>query len=129
MEGMGLILSHASSKGRQGYSRQFKLEMSPHIVGRTINLEWWQGIISAEERHLELIKSMSKRRYLSEREKNKIRENEEIDAKQERWHEYVWNDVEHENYERPFPKYEVDKVERKKNADGSIPKWKDDVIE
>jgi len=131
MEGTGLISSHASSKGRHGYNRQFKLEMSPHTVGQTLDSGWWYGILDAEKHHSELIKSMSKPHHLSAMQKNKIRQQEEIDEKQERWHEYVWNDVDYASLVRPFPKYEVDRnvVEQKKDAGDSPPKYKEDVVE
>jgi cell division control protein 6 len=35
LENMGLVVSHTSSKGRHGYGTQYKLVVSPEIVGKT----------------------------------------------------------------------------------------------
>jgi archaeal cell division control protein 6 len=36
LENMGLVVSHTSSKGRHGYGTQYKLVVSPEIVGKTL---------------------------------------------------------------------------------------------
>ncbi len=40
----GIALSNTSSKGRGGYGTQYKLTVSPEMVGNTCFAEWWAGI-------------------------------------------------------------------------------------
>jgi archaeal cell division control protein 6 len=47
LENMGLAVSQTSSKGRLGYGTQYKLVVSPEIVGKVCgSAEWWSKIAS-----------------------------------------------------------------------------------
>ena len=52
LENTGLVVSQTSSKGRHGYGSQYKLVVSPEIVGRTVSEEWWNGIVKAKLEHV-----------------------------------------------------------------------------
>jgi archaeal cell division control protein 6 len=41
LENMGLVVSHTSSKGRHGYGTQYKLVVSPEIVGKICGSSEW----------------------------------------------------------------------------------------
>ncbi|MBS1268972.1 MAG: ORC1-type DNA replication protein 1 [Nitrosopumilus sp.] len=41
IENYGFIFSRTGSGGRRGYHTKFRLDVSPTIVGETINKEWW----------------------------------------------------------------------------------------
>lgn len=45
LENTGFVVSQTSSKGRHGYGTQYRLTVSPDIVGRAISKEWWDGVI------------------------------------------------------------------------------------
>jgi cell division control protein 6 len=45
LENMGLVVSHTSSKGRHGYGTQYKLIVSPEIVGKTCFPDWWMETV------------------------------------------------------------------------------------
>lgn len=92
MEDMGLVMSQISSRGRQGYGKQYKLEMSLHMVGRKLNANWWFGILKGEKMHMEMMKYMRKTGDLSEKQRNRIEHNEAVDEKEKHWDRYVWND-------------------------------------
>jgi archaeal cell division control protein 6 len=52
LENMGLVVSHTSSKGRHGYGTQYKLVVSPEIVGKVCgSAEWWSEIASRKKQH------------------------------------------------------------------------------
>lgn len=38
----GLIVSRTISKGRYGYGKEYKLKLSPEMVGPIVSEEWWQ---------------------------------------------------------------------------------------
>jgi len=87
-------MSQTSSRGRQGYGKQHKLEMSSHTVGRKINATWWFGVLEAEKMHIRMMKYMQKSGDLSEKQKNRMERNEAADEKEKHWDNYVWNDEE-----------------------------------
>src|SRR5829696_1640334 len=52
LENMGLVVSHTNSKGRHGYGTQYKLVVSPEIVGKVCgSAEWWSEIASRKKQH------------------------------------------------------------------------------
>lgn len=51
LENTGLVVSQTSSKGRHGYGTQYKLAVSPEMVGMTAFPEWWKGIVKAKIEH------------------------------------------------------------------------------
>ncbi len=51
LENTGLVLSQTSSKGRHGYGTQYKLVISPEMVGQAISEKWWNGLVAAKLSH------------------------------------------------------------------------------
>ncbi|HKG70592.1 MAG TPA: AAA family ATPase [Nitrososphaeraceae archaeon] len=51
LENMGLVVSHTSSKGRHGYGTQFKLVVSPEIVGKVCFPGWWMETVRKKKQH------------------------------------------------------------------------------
>jgi len=51
IENTGLVVSQTSSKGRHGYGSQYKLVVSPEMVGLVISKEWWDGIVKEKREH------------------------------------------------------------------------------
>jgi cell division control protein 6 len=51
LENMGLVVSHTSSKGRHGYGTQYKLVVSPEIVGMVCFPGWWMETIRKKKQH------------------------------------------------------------------------------
>jgi cell division control protein 6 len=45
LENSGLVVSRAYSRGRHGYGKEYKLKVSPDLVGSAVNQEWFDGII------------------------------------------------------------------------------------
>jgi len=48
---MGLVVSHTSSKGRHDYGIQYKLAVSPEIVGNVWFLSWWMETVRKKKQH------------------------------------------------------------------------------
>lgn len=94
MEGMGVVTSHATSRGRHGFGKQYKLEMDPNVVGRTLDVNWWNGIKSGEKLHASLIKSYKKRGLVSEQQKNRAVQNEAVDTAEQHYDNFIWQDDE-----------------------------------
>ncbi len=92
MEGMGVITSHATSQGRHGYGKQYKLEMDLNMVGRTLDINWWNGIKKGEKLHASLIKSYKKAGDISEKQKNRTAKNEAVDAAEKHYDNFIWQD-------------------------------------
>ena len=92
MEDMGLVTSQISSRGRQGYGKQYKLEMPLHVVGRKLNANWWYGLLEAEKIHNRMMKYMKKTGDLTEKQKNRVEHNEVVDEKANLWDNYVCSD-------------------------------------
>ena len=44
IENTGLAVSQTSSHGRRGYGSQYKLVVSPELVGATVFPEWWKNV-------------------------------------------------------------------------------------
>jgi cell division control protein 6 len=52
LENMGLVNSHTSSKGRQGYGTQYKLVVPPEVVGKVCgSANWWGEIERRKKEH------------------------------------------------------------------------------
>lgn len=49
LENSGIIVSQLLSKGRRGYGRQYKLTISPEIVGRICSEDAWKRIVSDKD--------------------------------------------------------------------------------
>lgn len=92
IEGTGLLISQESSKGRQGYGKQHKLVISPHVVGKKIDASWWIGLMQAKEQHADLMKEVEKGEARSEVQKNRVAQKQATERKQEHWKQYVWQE-------------------------------------
>jgi archaeal cell division control protein 6 len=52
LENMGLVVSHTSSKGRHGYGTQYKLAVSPEMIGKVCGSpEWWDNVVEMKRQH------------------------------------------------------------------------------
>ncbi|MEX0765010.1 MAG: AAA family ATPase [Nitrosopumilaceae archaeon] len=51
LENTGLVTSQTSSKGRHGYGTQYKLVVSPEMVGTKVSSEWWKDIVERKIKH------------------------------------------------------------------------------
>ncbi len=60
----GLILSRTMSHGRHGYGTEYKLKLSPEMVGPFVGKEWWNDVMknkADKDRMDKLLKSMNPR--------------------------------------------------------------------
>ncbi len=48
---MGLVISHTSSKGRQGYGTQYKLVVPPEAIGKVCFPDWWSNLVQRKIQH------------------------------------------------------------------------------
>jgi hypothetical protein len=48
---MGLVTSHTSSKGRQGYGTQYKLAVPPEAIGKVCFPDWWSDLVQRKIQH------------------------------------------------------------------------------
>jgi hypothetical protein len=94
MEGMGLVVSQIGSRGRHGYGRQYKLELSPHVVGRKLNVNWWEGVLNSVKIHEQLMQYMKKHDDddISEKQKDKLKLSKAVDEKEKQWNSFIWQD-------------------------------------
>jgi cell division control protein 6 len=51
LENMGLVTSHTSSKGRQGYGTQYKLVVPPEAIGKVCFPNWWSDVVQRKILH------------------------------------------------------------------------------
>ncbi len=51
LENTGLVVSQTGSKGRHGYGTQYKLVVSPDMVGKTAFADWWNSLVMAKIKH------------------------------------------------------------------------------
>jgi len=51
LENTGLTVSHTASKGRQGYGTQYKLTLSPEIVGNACFPDFWKKLEESKKQH------------------------------------------------------------------------------
>jgi cell division control protein 6 len=51
LENMGLVISHTSSKGRQGYGTQYKLVVPPEAIGKVCFPDWWIKLTQKKIQH------------------------------------------------------------------------------
>ncbi len=49
LENTGLVISRTLSRGRYGYGTEYKLKLSPEMVGPVIGKEWWENQIKIKE--------------------------------------------------------------------------------
>ena len=54
----GLATSQTLSKGRHGYGTQYRLAVSPDVVGMTISPDWWKKIVAKKESDEETLQQM-----------------------------------------------------------------------
>lgn len=92
IEGAGLLISQESSKGRHGYGKQYKLVISPNVVGKKIDASWWIGLMRAKEQHDNLMNEIEKGGARSEDQKNRIAQKQATERKQQHWKQYVWQE-------------------------------------
>ncbi|MDR3782818.1 MAG: AAA family ATPase [Candidatus Nitrosotalea sp.] len=52
LENTGLVISQTGSRGRHGYGTQYKLAVSPEMIGRNVDDKWWKTIVEAKISHL-----------------------------------------------------------------------------
>lgn len=49
LENTGLVVSQTLSKGRHGYGSQYRLAVSPEMVGRVCFPDWWKSVVESKE--------------------------------------------------------------------------------
>jgi cell division control protein 6 len=49
LENTGLVTSRTLSRGRYGYGTEYKLKLSPEMVGPVIGKEWWDGQVESKK--------------------------------------------------------------------------------
>ncbi len=54
----GLAMSQTMSKGRHGYGTQYRLAVSPDVVGKTCSADWWKKIVAEKESDDKLLEQM-----------------------------------------------------------------------
>lgn len=54
----GLATSQTLSKGRHGYGTQYKLTVSPDVVGKTCFPDWWKTVVKKKESDDEILEGM-----------------------------------------------------------------------
>ena len=50
----GLVVSRTISKGRYGYGAEYKLKISPDMVGPQVDEKWWSGIVENKKEQDEI---------------------------------------------------------------------------
>ncbi len=50
LENTGLVVSRTVSHGRYGYGNEYKLKVSPEMVGSLLDKEWWQGVLEIKQK-------------------------------------------------------------------------------
>lgn len=51
LKNSGLAVDQTSSKGRHGYGTQYKLTVSPELIGTTCFAQWWDGLVKRKNDH------------------------------------------------------------------------------
>ena len=51
LENTGLVISQTSSHRRHGYGTQYKLVVSPEMVGKAVSSEWRAGLVKQKIAH------------------------------------------------------------------------------
>ena len=64
LQNSGLALSQTSSKGRHGYGTQYKLTISPEIIGQSCFSEWWTDLVKLKTKHEAALRSSESRKLL-----------------------------------------------------------------
>ena len=44
LENTGLVVSRTLSRGRHGYGTEYKLKVSPYMIGPFVGKKWWEGV-------------------------------------------------------------------------------------
>ncbi len=63
LDNSGLVVSRAYSRGRHGYGKEYKLKISPDLVGPVIGKDWFDSLVEQKVRTDEtqdLLKSLKK---------------------------------------------------------------------
>ena len=66
LDNSGLVVPRTYSKGRHGYGKEYKLMISPNLVGPVIGKDWFNGLIEQKVRTDEaqdLLKNLKKSRF------------------------------------------------------------------
>ena len=50
LENSGLVVSRTVSRGRQGYGKEYKLKVSPELVGPQLDKTWWEATIEEKKK-------------------------------------------------------------------------------
>jgi len=64
LQNSGLALSQTSSKGRHGYGTQYKLTVSPEIIGQSCFSEWWADLVKRKTKHEASLRSSESQKSL-----------------------------------------------------------------
>ncbi len=51
LENAGIAVSQTSSKGRHGYGTQYKLTVSPEMIGQICFPDWWKNLVERKRRY------------------------------------------------------------------------------
>lgn len=49
LDNYGLFASRTISRGRYGYGNEYKLKISPDMMGPAVNQEWWENILQSKK--------------------------------------------------------------------------------
>lgn len=85
----GLAISQTSSKGRHGYGTQFKLTITPEIVGTSCFPEWWNHIQDEKKNYVQSLKERKQLSYMSKNSNGKNLSKRLDDIQDNMWSNYV----------------------------------------
>ena len=51
LENTGILVSHAYSRGRRGYGKEYKLKVDPSLVGPSVDKEFYNSLIKQKQTH------------------------------------------------------------------------------
>ena len=54
LENTGLVVSRTLSRGRHGYGTEYKLKVSPYMIGPFVGKKWWESVDDTKEREEQL---------------------------------------------------------------------------
>ncbi len=66
LDNSGLVVSRTYSRGRNGYGKEYKLKVSPDLVGPVIGKDWFDGIVAQKaktDKAESLLKELKKSRF------------------------------------------------------------------
>ena len=70
LDNSGLVVSRAYSRGRNGYGKEYKLKVSPDLVGPVIGKDWFDSLVEQKARTDEaerMLKELKKSRFARRR--------------------------------------------------------------